>query len=97
MKTAPHTKWRRWILTIGKETSLEEIVRHIKEHATVDLDRDVEQDTVGDWIASMYNLLGVLQAVRFDSTVEPNTVRTRMLELLQRKWEENPTKFTPPP
>lgn len=89
--------WCSWIRSIAAETSPEEIARHIQEHCTVDLARDIKDGKLADWHASLTNLLGVFQIVHFGQFVLFTDTVPRMVELLHKKYKEQPDVATPPP
>lgn len=87
--------WRAWIIQIANdpEMDVDRILRHLQDHVGLHMpDEDAPQNRWEAWIAGTYNLLAILGCMK---GIDPE--HKVGINLLLKKWSENPINYTPPP
>ncbi len=89
----PSIRLKKWIAAIVEDprTDLIGVLEHIQKHCGEELFEDFENDNMDNWMASMENLIDILQAM-----IGVPSYHTRLARL-QAQVDKYPDSRTPEP
>lgn len=92
---SPQECWRSWVIQIARdpEMSRDRAMRHLQKHVARHMpDENATKERWEEWLGGTYNLLAILGCM---IGIDPK--HDVGVDLLFRKWVNDPTNYTPPP